>query len=117
MEKQRETARRSWDFAQYAKLTAQIKDLNGQLSKAKEGDDMLGLYEQQKKSLREQQDLMRQQIDAERSKKKTDNDKIQQWNDAIEQIEQQIEDLDRQMMETFAGHNPRSSRPIRGRYC
>ena len=103
LEKQRETARRSWDFAQYAKLTAQIKDLNGQLSKAKEGDDMLGLYEQQKKSLREQQDLMRQQIDAERSKKKTDNDKIQQWNDAIEQIEQQIEDLDRQMMETFAG--------------
>lgn len=103
LEKQRETTRRSWDFAQYAKLTAQIKDLNGQLSKAKEGDDMLGLYEQQKKSLREQQDLMRQQIDAERSKKKTDNDKIQQWNDAIEQIEQQIEDLDRQMMETFAG--------------
>ena len=103
LEKQRETARRSWDFAQYAKFTAQIKDLNGQLSKAKEGDDMLGLYEQQKKSLREQQDLMRQQIDAERSKKKTDNDKIQQWNDAIEQIEQQIEDLDRQMMETFAG--------------
>lgn len=103
LEKQRETARRSWDFAQYAKLTAQIKDLNGQLSKAKEGDDMLGLYEQQKKSLREQQDLMRQQIDAERSKKKTNNDKIQQWYDAIEQIEQQIEDLDRQMMETFAG--------------
>lgn len=103
LEKQRETARRSWDFAQYAKLTAQIKGLNGQLSKAKEGDDMLGLYEQQKKSLREQQDLMRQQIDAERSKKKTDNDKIQQWNDAIEQIEQQIEDLDQQMLETFAG--------------
>lgn len=103
LEKQRETARRTWDFAKYAQLTAQIKDLNKQLSKAKEGDDMLGLYEQQKKSLREQQDLMRQQIDAERSKKKTDNDKIQQWNDAIEQIEQQIEDLDRQMMETFAG--------------
>lgn len=103
LEKQRETARRTWDFAKYAQLTAQIKDLNGQLSKAKEGDDMLGLYEQQKKSLSEQQDLMRQQIDAERSKKKTDNDKIQQWDVAIEQIEQQIEDLDRQMMETFAG--------------
>ncbi len=103
LEKQRETARRSWDFAQYAKLTAQIKDLNGQLSKAKEGDDMLGLYEQQKASLREQQELMRQQIQAEKDKKKTDDDKIQQWNDQIEQIEQQIEDLDQQMMETFAG--------------
>lgn len=103
LEQQRETARRAWDFAQYAQLTAQIKDLNQQLSKAKEGDDMLGLYEQQKASLREQQELMKQQIQAERDKKKTDNDKIQQWNDAIEQIEQQIEDLDRQMMETFAG--------------
>lgn len=103
LEKQRETARRAWDFAKYAQLTAQIKDLNKQLSKAKEGDDMLGLYEQQKQSLREQQELMRQQIQAEKDKKKTDDNKIQQWNDAIEQIEQQIEDLDRQMMETFAG--------------
>lgn len=103
LEKQRETARRAWDFARYAQLTAQIKDLNKQLSKAKEGDDMLGLYEQQKQSLREQQELMRQQIQAEQAKKKTDSNKIQQWNDAIEQIEQQIEDLDRQMMETFAG--------------
>lgn len=103
LEQQRQTARRAWDFAQYARLTAQIKDMNQQLSKAKEGDDMLGLYEQQKASLREQQELMKQQIQAERDKKKTDNDKIQQWNDAIEQIEQQIKDLDRQMMETFAG--------------
>lgn len=103
LERQRQTALRAWDFAKYAQLTAQIKDLNKQLSKAKEGDDMLGLYEQQKQSLREQQELMRQQIQAEKDKKKTDNDKIQQWNDAIEQIEQQIEDLDRQMMETFAG--------------
>lgn len=103
LEKQRETARRTWDFAKYAQLTARIKDLNKQLSKAKEGDDMLGLYEQQKQSLREQQELMRQQIQAEKDKKKTDNNKIQQWNDAIEQIEQQIEDLDQQMMETFAG--------------
>lgn len=103
LEQQRQTARRAWDFAQYAQLTAQIKGLNQQLSKAKGGDDMLGLYEQQKANLREQQELMKQQIQAERDKKKTDNDKIQQWNDAIEQIEQQIEDLDRQMMETFAG--------------
>lgn len=103
LERQRQTALRAWDFAKYAQLTAQIKDLNKQLSKAKEGDDMLGLYEQQKQSLREQQELMRQQIQAEKDKKKTDNNKIQQWNEAIEQIEQQIEDLDRQMMETFAG--------------
>lgn len=103
LERQRQTALRAWDFAKYTQLTAQIKDLNKQLSKAKEGDDMLGLYEQQKQSLREQQELMRQQIQAEKDKKKTDNNKIQQWNDAIEQIEQQIEDLDRQMMETFAG--------------
>lgn len=103
LERQRQTALRAWDFAKYAQLTAQIKDLNKQLSKAKEGDDMLGLYEQQKQSLREQQELIRQQIQAEKDKKKTDNNKIQQWNDAIEQIEQQIEDLDRQMMETFAG--------------
>lgn len=103
LERQRQTALRAWNFAKYAQLTAQIKDLNKQLSKAKEGDDMLGLYEQQKQSLREQQELMRQQIQAEKDKKKTDNNKIQQWNDAIEQIEQQIEDLDRQMMETFAG--------------
>lgn len=103
LEKQRQAALRAWDFARYAQLTAQIKELNQQLSKAKEGDDMLGLYEQQKASLREQQELMRQQIQAEKSKKKTDNNKIQQWNDQIEQIEQQIEDLDRQMMETFAG--------------
>ena len=103
LEKQRQTALRAWDFARYAQLTAQIKELNQQLSKAKEGDDMLGLYEQQKASLREQQELMRQQIQAEKDKKKTDDDKIQQWNDQIEQIEQQIEDLDRQMMETFAG--------------
>jgi len=103
LEKQRQTALRVWDFARYAELSAQIKELNQQLSKAKEGDDMLGLYEQQKASLREQQELIRQQIQAEKDKKKTDDSKIQQWNDQIEQIEQQIEDLDRQMMETFAG--------------
>lgn len=103
LEKQRQTALRAWDFARYAQLSAQIKELNQQLSKAKEGDDMLGLYEQQKANLREQQELMRQQIQAERDKKDTDDSKIQQWNDQIEQIEQQIEDLDRQMMETFAG--------------
>lgn len=109
LEKQREVAKKSWDFAQYAKLTAQTKQLNEQLSKAKEGDDMLGLYRQQKKSLKEQQELMRQQIEAEKSKKKTDNNKIKEWENQIEEINQQIEDLDQQMMETFAGTDVKSA--------
>lgn len=109
LEKQREVAKKSWDFAQYAKLTAQIKQLNEQLSKAKEGDDMLGLYQQQKESLKEQQELMRQQIQAEKSKKKTDNNKIKEWENQIEEINQQIEDLDQQMMETFAGTDVKSA--------
>lgn len=109
LEKQREVAKKSWDFAQYAKLTAQIKQLNEQLSKAKEGDDMLGLYQQQKESLKEQQELMRQQIEAEKSKKKTDNNKIKEWENQIEEINQQIEDLDQQMMETFAGTDVKSA--------
>lgn len=109
LEKQREVAKKSWDFAQYTKLTAQIKQLNEQLSKAKEGDDMLGLYQQQKESLKEQQELMRQQIEAEKSKKKTDNNKIKEWENQIEEINQQIEDLDQQMMETFAGTDVKSA--------
>lgn len=109
LEKQREVAKKSWDFAQYAKLTAQINQLNEQLSKAKEGDDMLGLYQQQKESLKEQQELMRQQIEAEKSKKKTDNNKIKEWENQIEEINQQIEDLDQQMMETFAGTDVKSA--------
>lgn len=109
LEKQREVAKKSWDFAQYAKLTAQIKQLNEQLSKAKEGDDMLGLYQQQKESLKEQQELIRQQIEAEKSKKKTDNNKIKEWENQIEEINQQIEDLDKQRMETFAGTDVKSA--------
>ena len=109
LEKQREVAKKSWDFAQYAKLTAQIKQLNEQLSKAKEGDDMLGLWQQQKESLQEQQELMRQQIQAENSKKKTDKNKIKEWENQIEEINQQIEDLDQKMMETFAGTDVKSA--------
>lgn len=103
LEQQRQTALRTWDFARYAQLTAHIKELNKQLSKAKEGDDMLGLYEKQKQSLIEQQGLMRQQIEEEKKKKKSDDSKIQQWSDAIAQIDQQLEDMERQMLETFAG--------------
>lgn len=109
LEKQREIAKKAWDFAQYAKLTTQIKQLNAQLNKAKEGGDMLSLWQSQKESLREQQELMRQQIQAEKSKKKTDNNKIKEWENQIEEINQQIEDLDQQMMETFAGTDVKSA--------
>lgn len=109
LEKQREVAKKVWDFAQYAKLTTQIKQLNAQLNKAKEGGDMLALWQSQKESLREQQELMRQQIQAEKSKKKTDNNKIKEWENQIEEINQQIEDLDKQMMETFAGTDVKSA--------
>lgn len=109
LEKQREVAKKAWDFAQYAKLTTQIKQLNAQLNKAKEGGDMLALWQSQKESLREQQELMRQQIQAEKSKKKTDNNKIKEWENQIEEINQQIEDLDQQIMETFAGTDVKSA--------
>lgn len=109
LEKQREVAKKAWDFAQYAKLTTQIKQLNAQLNKAKEGGDMLSLWQSQKESLREQQELMRQQIQAEKSKKKTDNNKIKEWENQIEEINQQIEDLDKQMMKTFAGTDVKSA--------
>lgn len=109
LEKQREVAKKTWNFAQYAKLTTQIKQLNAQLNKAKEGGDMLSLWQSQKESLREQQELMRQQIQAEKSKKKTDNNKIKEWENQIEEINQQIEDLDQQMMETFAGTDVKSA--------
>lgn len=109
LEKQREVAKKTWDFAQYAKLTTQIKQLNAQLNKAKEGGDMLSLWQSQKESLREQQELMRQQIQAEKSKKKTDNNKIKEWENQIEEINQQIEDLDQQIMETFAGTDVKSA--------
>lgn len=109
LEKQREVAKKTWDFAQYAKLTTQIKQLNAQLNKAKEGGDMLSLWQSQKESLREQQELMRQQIQAEKSKKKTDNNKIKEWEKQIEEINQQIEDLDQKMMETFAGTDVKSA--------
>lgn len=109
LEKQREVAKKAWDFAQYARLTTQIKQLNAQLNKAKEGGDMLSLWQSQKESLREQQELMRQQIQAEKSKKKTDNNKIKEWENQIEEINQQIEDLDQQMMETFAGTDVKSA--------
>ena len=109
LERQREMALKAWNFTEYAKLTAQIKSLNEQLSKAKEGDDMWGLFNAQKENLKKQQDDLRKQIQAERSKKKSDDGKIQQWEDSIESITQQIEDLDRTMNETLAGTNTKTA--------
>lgn len=109
LEKQRQMALKAWDFSQYAKLTAEIKSLNEQLSKAKEGDDMWGLFNAQKENLKKQQEDLRKQIQAEQSKKKSDDSKIQQYKDSIESINQQIEDLDRAMMETLAGTNTKTA--------
>lgn len=103
LEKQRQVAARAWDFAKYAELTAQIQDLNKQLSKAKAGDDMMGLYNQQLNALEKQKELIDAQIQAEQAKKKTDDDKILQWQNAIEDIDAQIEEMQQTMLETFAG--------------
>lgn len=109
LEKQQAVALRSWNFVEYAKLTAQIKELNGELQKAEESGDMFSIYEAQKESLRKQQDDLRKQIQAERDKKDTDNNRINEWENQIEAINQQIEDLDKAMMETLAGTDVQSA--------
>ena len=109
LEKQQAVALRSWNFVEYAKLTAQIKELNGELQKAEESGDMFSIYEAQKESLRKQQDDLRKQIQAERDKKDTDNNRINEWENQIEAINQQIEDLDKAMMETLAGTDVKSA--------
>ncbi len=109
LKEQARVAARSWDFVRYAQLTKQIQELQSALSKAKEGDDMFGLYEQQKENLRKQQEDIKQQIQAEEAKKKTDKGKISDWEEKIETINQQIEDLDQAMMETLAGTDVKSA--------
>lgn len=103
LEQEANVAKKNWDFARYAQLNKEIKELNKQLKNAEENGDMFSIYEAQKKNLKQQQEDLRKQIQAENDKKKTDNGKIQQWNEQIESITQQIEDLDRSMMETLAG--------------
>ena len=103
LEQEANVAKKTWDFARYAQLNKEIKELNKQLKNAEENGDMFSIYEAQKKNLKQQQEDLRKQIQAEKDKKKTDNGKIQQWNEQIESITQQIEDLDRSMMETLAG--------------
>lgn len=103
LEQEANVAKKNWDFARYAQLNKEIKELNKQLKNAEENGDMFSIYEAQKKNLKQQQEDLRKQIQAEKDKKKTDNGKIQQWNEQIESITQQIEDLDRSMMETLAG--------------
>ncbi|WP_290229926.1 tape measure protein [Bacteroides acidifaciens] len=103
LEQEANIAKKNWDFARYAQLNKEIKELNKQLKNAEENGGMFSIYEAQKKNLKQQQEDLRKQIQAEKDKKKTDNGKIQQWNEQIESITQQIEDLDRSMMETLAG--------------
>lgn len=109
LEQQAVVARQSWNFVKYAQLTKQIKELKYALEKEEGKGDMFQLYELQKQSLREQQELIKQQIAAEKDKKKTDNDKVAQWEEAIKDIDTQLEDLERQMMETLAGTDVKSA--------
>ena len=100
---QAEMAARAWDHVGYAQAISQIKKLNKELANAKEGGDMLSIYEAQKEALREQQELIKEQIKNEQNKKKTDKDKIIQWQNAIEDIDNQIAEMERNMLEVFAG--------------
>lgn len=109
LQKQADVAKKSWNFVEYGKLTKQIQELQKALSQAKEGDDMFGLYQQQKENLKKQQEDIQKQIQAEKDKKKTDNGKIKDWENKIEDINQQIEDLDQAMMETLAGTDVKSA--------
>ncbi|MDC2194959.1 tape measure protein [Bacteroides thetaiotaomicron] len=109
LEKQAVVARASWNFVKYAQLTKQIKELKYALEKEEGKGDMFQLYELQKQSLREQQELIKQQIAAEKDKKKTDNDKIAEWEEAIKDIDTQLEDLERDMLENLAGTDVKSA--------
>lgn len=109
LEKQAVVARASWNFVKYAQLTKQIKELKYALEKEEGKGDMFQLYELQKQSLREQQELIKQQIAAEKDKKKTDWDKIAEWEEAIKDIDTQLEDLERDMLETLAGTDVKSA--------
>lgn len=109
LEKEAETAKKTWRFGDYAKINKEIKELQKTLQNAKEKGDMFSIYEAQKANLRQQQKDIEEQIKNERSKKKTNNDAIKQWEDQIESITQQIEDLDKQMMETLAGTSVQSA--------
>lgn len=103
LEQQKVVALQSWNFAKYAQLTKQIKELKNALEKEQNNGDMFEIYELQKQNLREHQELIKQQIQAEKDKKDTDNNKIAEWEEAIKDIDTQIEDLERDMLETLAG--------------
>lgn len=109
LEQQAVVAKQSWNFVKYAQLTKQIKELKYALEKEEGKGDMFQLYELQKQSLREQQELIKQQIAAEKDKKKTDWDKIAEWEEAIKDIDTQLEDLERDMLENLAGTDVKSA--------
>lgn len=75
LEQEANVAKKNWDFARYAQLNKEIKELNKQLKNAEENGDMFSIYEAQKKNLKQQQEDLRKQIQAEKDKKKTDNGK------------------------------------------
>lgn len=109
LEEERSMTNRIFQSGKYSELTAEIKQLQNQLSSAKEGDDMFGLYQQELANLEEQQQKIQEQIKAEQDKKHTDEGKIQEYKNQIEQIEQQQEDLRKQMAETLAGTDVKSA--------
>jgi multidrug resistance efflux pump len=83
LEQEANVAKKNLDFARYAQLNKEIKELNKQLKNAEENGDMFSIYEAQKKNLKQQQEDLRKQIQAEKDKKKTDNDKIAEWEEAM----------------------------------
>ena len=109
LQQQAALAARSLNFAEYARLTKEIKELQYALEKETTNGDMFQLYELEKQNLKEQQELIKKQIQAEKDKKKTDKDKIAEWEEAIKDIDTQLEDLEKSMMETLAGTDTKSA--------
>lgn len=82
LEQEANVAKKNWDFARYAQLNKEIKELNKQLKNAEENGDMFSIYEAQKKNLKQQQEDLRKQIQAERIRRKpiTENPTVERAN-------------------------------------
>lgn len=99
----------TFNFAKWAKATAEIEKLTKVLQQAKQSGDMFQLLEYQKENLRRQQEELREQIKLEKEKKKTDSDQITEWQNKIEDIDNQIAELEADMLETLAGTDTKSA--------
>ena len=99
----------TFNFAKWAKATAEIEKLTKVLQQAKQSGDMFQLLEYQKENLRRQQEELREQIKLENEKKKTDSDQITEWQNKIEDIDNQIAELEADMLETLAGTDTKSA--------